>query len=866
MTCPRCQKQLESDSPECPYCGFDPASEVTLPASVPAAFNDSLINLVLDDKYQLVKFLGKGAMGGVYRARRLKFGGSDVAIKILHSDIVDHPGMRKRFEREATAAATLSEHSNIVTIIDFEPGEADKSLAYIVMELLEGKALSDILKEETTIGLDRAVSLMCDVCDAVNFAHDKGVVHRDLKPANIVVLPMGSGRKGETVKIVDFGLAKLRPTQMPSMLDSLTPIGMMLGTPWYMPPEAYRGEQLDARSDIYSLGATIYHMLSGRPPFMAVTIPELQYKHLNEKPPSLLSDGRLPLALEQVIMQALEKDPDKRPQKAITFAEELRTALQSPVPRPSVIMPALSEFTFEVARVESSGKVIERTKRKARYFKERIDSELIELVEIPGGSFVMGSPSGENDRHDDEGPQRVVNVKSFYMGKYEITQAQWRVIAASEKITRDLIIHPSHFRGDKKPIERVSWYDAVEFCLRLSRMTGREYRLPSEAEWEYACRAGMESPFCLGENICEEAVNHNGNFPYGKAPKGQWRSTTTAVGSLGVANNFGLYDMLGNVWEWCQDVYHSNYEDAPTDGSAWLGGDYFPRVIRGGSWRAPAVDCGSAARNNNDPHIREDDIGFRVVCSATGPVIHSSPAPLPLPVEPVPNRTTTKAIDGFRGFIDRLRIREWSSRLNQLSSVFLNPATPAGVFLFLVLTHVLIALITIDLFVPSIFQNALEPAFWGFALGGAQALLLRRYLPAAFWWILITMAGAIVSGMIYQFLGLPWELTWSYVWGNAKDYPFFDRSTTVIVCVALRWWIVSIMQWLVLRRFVTTARRWPITTLGASLLCGLVISALSRQMRRDDVFAAFVVCAALFLGSAQALSFLHFKKKGSVPG
>src|SRR5262249_46060073 len=161
------------------------------------------------------------------------------------------------------------------------------------------------------------------------------------------------------------------------------------------------------------------------------------------------------------------------------------------------------------------------------------------------------------------------------------------------------------------PVEQVSWQDAVEFCDRLSRKTGKTYRLPSEAEWEYACRAGTKTPFAFGETITPEIVNYNGKYPYGSAPKGIYRQKTTPVGSVGVANGFGLYDMHGNVWEWCQDVWHGNYKGAPTDGSAWeSGGDKDIWVVRGGSWIDLGRDCRSAYRDG--PGGRLDNPGFRV--------------------------------------------------------------------------------------------------------------------------------------------------------------------------------------------------------------------------------------------------------------
>ena len=235
------------------------------------------------------------------------------------------------------------------------------------------------------------------------------------------------------------------------------------------------------------------------------------------------------------------------------------------------------------------------------------------MVSVPGGSFIMGSPEGEGN--GSEKPQHKVKVKPFFMGKYPVTQAQWRAISSLPKIKCDLEADPSRFKGDNLPVEKVSWEDAVEFCQRLSKQTGREYRLPSEAEWEYACRAGTTTPFHFGETISTDLANYNGNYIYPKGSKGEYRAKTNQVGSFS-PNAFGLYDMHGNVWEWCQDEWHRSYEGAPTDGSAWLSGNDSNKVVRGGSWDDDPNDSRSACRYYDSRDGRGLYIGFRVVCVA----------------------------------------------------------------------------------------------------------------------------------------------------------------------------------------------------------------------------------------------------------
>ena len=257
----------------------------------------------------------------------------------------------------------------------------------------------------------------------------------------------------------------------------------------------------------------------------------------------------------------------------------------------------LKTFSFETVTVDAWGKVINHCNREAKYFVEDLGNDVtLEMVQIPGGTFTMGSPPKEAHKSQRERPQHQVTVSGFFMGRYEITQAQYQQVMNKNH---------SYFKGNKLPIEQVSWNDAVEFCKKLSQKTGRTYRLPSEAEWEYGCRAGTATPFSFGETITTDLVNYN-------------REQTTEVGSF-LPNPFGLYDMHGNVWEWCQDTWHYNYQDAPTDGTAWIENNNDYQVLRGGSCLPYPGNCRSAYRYL---YVRArwslvyDFTGFRVVCTS----------------------------------------------------------------------------------------------------------------------------------------------------------------------------------------------------------------------------------------------------------
>ncbi|MFM6308867.1 MAG: formylglycine-generating enzyme family protein [Dolichospermum sp.] len=236
------------------------------------------------------------------------------------------------------------------------------------------------------------------------------------------------------------------------------------------------------------------------------------------------------------------------------------------------------------------------------------------MIAIPGGTFMMGSPENEEQSRGEEKPQHEVTIKPFLMSKYPITQAQWRAVAKLPQVHEELKPDPSIFKGGNRPVENIPWHEAVEFCTRLSNHNQKSYRLPSEAEWEYACRAGTTTSFYFGETITTELVNYNGT--YGQGQKGQYRQQTTDVGTF-PPNAFGLYDMHGNVWEWCQDDWHNNYEGAPIDGSAWISASNYLnlKVVRGGAWYRYFESCRSASRNATVADFGINPHGFRVVCS-----------------------------------------------------------------------------------------------------------------------------------------------------------------------------------------------------------------------------------------------------------
>ncbi|MCZ8067771.1 MAG: SUMF1/EgtB/PvdO family nonheme iron enzyme [Microcystis sp. LE17-20D] len=329
--------------------------------------------------------------------------------------------------------------------------------------------------------------------------------------------------------------------------------------------------------------------------------------------------------LERAITYQFKLEPEE-PKQPVIVPEEPK--------QPVIVTPPLSVFNFEIVGVNAKGEQIKKESKQSQYFAQDLGNGItLEMVAIPGGTFTMGTEDEEIERlvkkfnwegFRKERPQHEVTVPPFFMGKYPITQAQWRAIASRTdlKVKQDLGFNPAYFKdrpdSDRRPVEQVNWNHAIEFCARLSKLTGREYRLPSEAEWEYACRAGTTTPFYFGETITGELANYRSSETYADEYKGEYRQQTTPVGQF-PPNAFGLYDMHGNVWEWCADTWHDNYDGAPTDGSAWIeNGDDNRSPPRGGSWYLNPDICRSAYRSYF--FFRRVNYvifyGFRVVCGA----------------------------------------------------------------------------------------------------------------------------------------------------------------------------------------------------------------------------------------------------------
>jgi len=576
--------------------------------------------------------LGQGGFGITYKALHRGFN-SPVVIKTPNASLRKDPDYAKfvqRFIREAQILAQLESDPNphIVRVKDlFEEAGAH----CLVMEFIEGKNLYIRVQEEGALSEQTALALICPIAKALAQVHRAGIVHRDVTPVNIML--RGNGQP----VLIDFGIAgNVVPTSRSST--------QIFGNRAFAPYEQLIKGDRSPTVDIYTLAASLYYAVTGQFPTDCFSRKVEGDELVPPKDLASVSDF-----VNDAIMAGMALNKSDRPQSM----EEWLELLEPPPKQQGGGNATLSSlnitpFSFEVVTVNERGQEISRHSSQAECIIEDLgDGVTLEMVLIPGGTFIMGAPDHEEESFRSERPQHTVTVQPFLMGKYPITQAQWRRVANLPKLQRDLDPDPAYFKGENRPIERVLWYDAIEFCARLAQATGKPYRLPSEAEWEYACRAGTTTPFHFGETLTTDIANYRGidweyegeTFPgfYGSGSRGVFREETTPVGHFKVANAFGLYDMHGNVLEWCADPWHDNYNGAPSDGRVWdeNNNDYQVydldnlvnllkttqrRECRGGSCYSGPDDCRCARRGRWHPPFQKGSdffsgFGFRVSCS-----------------------------------------------------------------------------------------------------------------------------------------------------------------------------------------------------------------------------------------------------------
>jgi serine/threonine protein kinase/formylglycine-generating enzyme required for sulfatase activity len=669
-------------------------------------------------KFRIVRELGRGGMGVIYLAQH-RVMDKPVALKVISPALLDQPSTLARFHAEVKAAGKL-DHPNIARALDADQAG---NLHFLVMEYVEGLTLAQLLKQQGPLPVAAACRHVHQAAMGLQHAFEQGMVHRDVKPANLMLTPQGR------VKVMDFGLARLRSEQKDGR--GLTQTGAFMGTPEYVAPEqATDARQADTRADVYSLGCTLYALLTGRPPFVADTMVKLVLAHL-EKAPVLLHQLRpeVPIELSAVVTQMLAKDPAQRYQTPVEVARALApftkagspagavappplpqasllnqaTVLPSqqsrnndgvgkataadtspfahlvdtpaPVPKKPqperrwaiplaltaagvLVLAVLAVVLIQLVRPSggnseragntpsvppavatrpatpprplpldctgpaglSAAQVQQAQKAWADYLGRPVEETIdiangaqMVFVLVPPGKFRMGSPDGEEGHDTDETLHTVTLTEPFDLAKTEMTQAQYEALMGEK---------PSSFKGPDRPVETVSWNQAHDCAVRLTtrRGDGRLCRLPTEAEWEYCCRGGRSSsqPFGIGDGraLSSREANFNGNSPYGGAAKENFLQSTCRVGCY-PKNALGLYDMHGNVWEWCADWYgpYPTSDVTNPTGPADAGSS---RVVRGGSWDCDGVACRAAYRHRAAPSLRDSREGFRVAAVPSG--------------------------------------------------------------------------------------------------------------------------------------------------------------------------------------------------------------------------------------------------------
>jgi formylglycine-generating enzyme required for sulfatase activity len=594
-------------------------------------------SLRLKNRYRAQKLLGQGGFGKTFKAVDEDRPGQPLCVikqfAYHHSDPKTQQMALNLFYEEAKHLQSLGSHPQIPELLAYFDVDGQP---YLVQQYIDGQDLEKELATAGAFNQQKIYELLESLLPVLDFLHNqpKPVIHRDIKPANII------RRKVDGALIlVDFGAAKQATQTM------LAKTGTMIGSPEFAAPEQTRGKPTFA-SDIYSLGVTCIHLLTNVPPFDLFDISEDRWVWrdylVNNPVDNLLGevlDGSIVNALARRYRSASDVLIGLKSTTKFTTTSQPNDYSTSPMGiTPQQISIVHETFPFETAQLTKVSRqvAVVKTVRKPgwlgitskeveedytktvdewqvqkssgqaqRFIEDLGNGVKIEMVAISGGSFLMGAPVTEKGNMDNERPQYQVNVPSFYMGSYPITQFQYEVLVGK---------NPSDFKGGDLPVESVSWHDAHNFCQRLMAFSQRKYGLPSEAQWEYDCRAGMNTPFHYGETICTDVANYNGNYSYENGTKGKYLERTSSVGSFGLANGFGLYDMHGNVWEWCEDVWHDSYDGAPNNGSAWVRGNGH-RLLRGGAWNYNPYFCRSANRIKRLASDYSNNIGFRIVCT-----------------------------------------------------------------------------------------------------------------------------------------------------------------------------------------------------------------------------------------------------------
>ena len=551
-------------------------------------------------KYKIISELGQGGFGITYLAEQTmldrKVAVKEFFMKEFCERNIDTSRVtlgtessretvtrfREKFLKEARNIAKL-DHPNIVRILDiFE----ENGTAYYVMDYIEGEPLSEMVKRRGAIPETEAMRYILKAAEALEYIHGRNMNHLDIKPANIMI-----NGKDESV-LIDFGLSKQYDAG--GQQTSTTPVGISEG---YAPMEQYKkggvGE-FSPQTDIYALGATFFKLLTGKTPPSASDVYEdgVPLEELRAK-------GVSPKAI-YAICNAMKSRKKERTQSASLFIAGLKGTMP-PIPKPAPIQEDDEETVVNVA---NKGSVTSEDKTFT------VGGVTFKMIYVEGGTFTMGTTSEqESDANKDEKPAHQVTLSGYYIGETVVTQALWKAVMGKRKKYFGLIDvdnNPSSFKGENRPVELVNWNDCQEFIEKLNALTGGNFRLPTEAEWEYAARGGSKSRGYKysGSNNIDDVAWYRDNSD----------KMTHEVGTKS-SNELGIYDMSGNVWEWCSDWYGRYSSNAQTNPKGPDSGS--DRVVRGGGgvWGGYAKCCRSSYRKGQDPYFSTGFTGFRLCLS-----------------------------------------------------------------------------------------------------------------------------------------------------------------------------------------------------------------------------------------------------------
>ena len=522
--------------------------------------------LSLKERYQALKLIGQGGFGKTFLAVDLdKPSQPHCVIKQFFPQGQENGALGKAaelFKEEAKRLDDLGNHNQIPELLAYFI--ADDQRQYLVQEYVEGENLAQELANQGVFNEAKIQALLADLLPVLDFIHSHQVIHRDIKPENII-----RRQSDQKLVLVDFGAAKAVNPQNRSVT------GTIIGSAEYVAPEQMAGKAINS-SDLYSLGVTCLHLLTGISPFELFDQGEHEWCWRDYLVNNYVGNG-LGTVLEKMVILGIKK----RYQSSGEVLTDLGLENLVVSSQPKVVVPAIPKTQIQSAKPQTLTEILPGGIK-------------LEMVKIPSGSFFMGSNEDNSEK-----PIHQVNLKEFYLGKYPITQEQWQAVMGN---------NPSHFnKNPKNPVEQVSWNGCQEFCQKLFILTRKKYRLPSEAEWEYACCAGTQTRYFFGNN--SQQLRDDAWYQRNSAGR------THFVGEK-KPNAWGLYDMHGNVWEWCKDDWHDNYQEAPTDGRAWS--DHFSqnnrRVLRGGSWDSKYLDCLLTKRLSDYSYVRINHrkYGFRL--------------------------------------------------------------------------------------------------------------------------------------------------------------------------------------------------------------------------------------------------------------